>query len=395
MKKLNGLTKHTTFRACLIFLIILFQQIACIAQPLNKNSKKISPPVNWIKTKDTIYKAFPKEYTRDATKILDSIAIWAANSLNKIGGFSTSASAIEWHALCLPKSESPPNVAMYEMKATIPAGTGTGLLTIAANYLSNLGQPLLVNGHARWLIGSLEQKDSGVYSTEWQRTNEDSTRKSKVIKSWLICFADSLPYVLVDRKEYFEEAIKELNASKDSIKQAIRLETHGKNAQQEEAYRKSELQAIANSFRGNDRLQRERDFWQVYKPDSAFEEDTLNFRASLIIEKTELIKGLQESLKNLYKPAFVSGPAIAFEGLEDGLPGARMLCRLRPGYFRKNLQPERPQFLVLSWQYDPDNIDAAKLGETIEKELDLIALRDVLQQGRPFYSALPFKHRPT
>jgi hypothetical protein len=387
MKTKYGLTNHRTFLAFLISSIFLCQQIVSIAQPLNKSSKNFSPPASWIKTKDTVYKAFPKEYSREVKKILDSMAVWMAGSLNKLGGFGTPTSAIEWHALYLPKPESSQSVATYEMKATIPVGTGTGLLTLAVNDLSNIGQPLLLNGHSRWLIGSMEQKDSGIYSTRWERANEDSTRKPKGINSWLICFSDSLPYAFVDRREYFEEALMELDASKDSIKQEIRVETHGKNAQQEEAYIKSELQAIANSFTGNNRLQRERDFWLIYKPDSAFEEDTLNARAALIIEKTNLIKGLQESLKNLYKPAFVSGPAIAFEGLEDGLPGARMLYRLRPGYFRKNMQPERPQFLVLSWQYDSGNVDAAKIGETIGKELDLISLRDVLRQTRPFYSA--------
>ena len=125
-----------------------------------------------------------------------------------------------------------------------------------------------------------------------------------------------------------------------------------------------------------------------YIPDSASQDDTLKVRAAAIIEKTKLLKDLLESLKNLYKPVFVSTPAVAFEGLEDGMPGARMLTRLRPGYFRKNIQPERPQFLVLTWQYDSENADAAKLGETIGKELSLTKLRDILQQGRPFYSPL-------
>jgi hypothetical protein len=379
MKRQNGLTKLTRFRAYLISLIIVFQQVVCPAQPLNKNSKNASPLASWSKEKDIVFKAFPKEYSKEVKKIIDSMAIWTARSLDKLSGFSALGSTIQWHAIYLPKPESPPYIPAYRMEATIPAGTGNGLLTIAANDLSTLGQPFLLNGHSRYLIGSLEQRDSGIYSTGWERASEDSSGKTNTVKAWLISFTDSLPYVVVNRREYFEEAIKELDASKDSIKRAIRLEMRGKDAQQEEAFRKSELQAIANSFRGNDRLQRERDFLLTYKPDSVFQNDTLNARAAVIIEKTKLLKDLLESLKTLNKPAFVSAPAVAFEGLEDGMPGARLLTRLRPGYFRKNAPPERPQFLVLTWQYDSDNVDAAHLGETIGKELDLIALRKMLQ----------------
>jgi len=383
MKKQNGLTKLTKFGAYLIF---LFQYVVCSAQPMNENSKNASSPrVYWSNVKDADLKALPKEYSRDAKKVIDSMAIWTDRSFNKLSGFSASGSTIEWHAIYLPKPECTPYIAAYEMRATIPVGVGTGLLTIAANDLSNLGQPFLLNGHSRWLIGSLEQKDSGIYSTRWERHYEDSSGKTKVVKAWLICFTDSLPYVVVDRREYFEEAIKELDASKDSIKREIGLERPGKNARQEEAFRKSELQAIDNSFQGNERLQRERDFFLTYKPDSVSQEDTLNVWAAVIIEKTKLIKDLLQSLKNLNKPAFVSSPAVAFEGLEDGMPGARILTRLRPGYFRNNMPPERPQFLVLTWQYDSDNVDAANLGETLGKELDLTGLRDILQQGRPFY----------
>lgn len=312
------------------------------------------------------------------------MATWANRSLSKL---SATGSTLEWHNIYLPKPETPTYIAAYEMKANIPAGTGTGSLTIAANDLSTLGQPFLLNGHPRWFIGSLERIDSGIYSTGWERAAEDSSGKTRVTKAWLICYTDSLPYEIVDRREYFEDAIRELDASKDSIRREIGLEMHVRNAQQEEAYKKGELQSIDNSFVGNERVQRERDFLMTYKPDSAFQDDTLNIRAAVIIEKEKLIKDLLGSLKSLNKPAYVSSPAVAFEGLEDGMPGARILTRLRPGYFRENIPSERPQFLVLTWQYDSGNVDAENLVKTLGKELDLAALRDVLRQGRPFYSA--------
>jgi hypothetical protein len=361
MKKQNGFTKLTKFGGYLFISIFLFQHVVCSAQPFGKNS-------------------------RNAKKIIDSMAIWTDISFNKLSGFRALGSSIEWQAIDLPNPECAPHVIAYEMRATIPVGIGSGLLTIAANDLSTLGQPLLLNGHSRWLIGSLEQSDSGIYSTRWQRPYDDSGGKTKAVKAWLICFTDSLPYVAVNRREYFEEAIKELEASKDSIMRQIRLERPGRNALEEEAFRKSELQAIDNSFLGNERLQRERDFFLTYKPDSVYQEDTLNVRAAVIIEKEKLLKDLLKSLKDLNKPAFVSSPALTFEGLEDGMAGARILARLRPDYFRSNMLPPRPQFLVLTWQYDSANVDAAHLGETLGKELDLAGLRNILQQGRPFYS---------
>ena len=105
----------------------------------------------------------------------------------------------------------------------------------------------------------------------------------------------------------------------------------------------------------------------------------------MIIEKTDLIKSLLESLKDLKKPAFVSAPAIEFDGLEDGMAEARFLAHSNPAYFKTNIARERPQFLVITWQYDPEDADAVALGATMQKELDFVALRHILQQSRPFY----------
>jgi hypothetical protein len=389
MKGPSNLVKLMKFSPFLMFCFLL-QQSKCSAQPLNRDLKDGGSPVNWNRGKDIVFKEFPKEYSKETKKLLDSMAIWTARSFGTLSGFATPASSIEWHAIYLPKPVNRP-IAAYQLKATIPVGTGAGLLTISANDLSMFGQPFLLNGNTRSLLEAVERKDSGVYSTSWQYAHPDRGGKTSLVKAWLICFTDSLPYVVVDRREYFEEAIKELETAKDSVKWEIRLEMPGKNAQAEEAYRKNELREIANSFTGNDRLQRERDFWIIYKPDSVFQEDTLNSRAAVIIEKTKLIKHLLESLKELSKPAFVSAPAVAFEGLEDGLPGARILARPRPDYFRRSVPPERPQFLVVTWQYDSEDVAAADLGEVIGKELDLTALRDILRQVRPFYSAVKKK----
>jgi hypothetical protein len=376
-KSLSGPTIRLTY---LILLTCLLQNTECAAQTIDKNAIPLTPIINWTKGKDSVLKGFPKEYSKDAKKIADSMAIWAAHAFVSLSGFSASGSEIEWHALYLPRPANTPSVAVYQLKVAIPIGGGTGFLTIAANDLSILQQPLVLNGQTRWLIRPLQRQDTGVFSIHL-----DSIGNSKLVRSWLICYSDSLPFDTVSRREYFEESLKELNAQKDSVKRDINHVMRGKTAQQEEAYRQNELQTIDNNFTGNEREQKKRDFLVSYKPDSAFQEDTLKVRAAVIIEKTDLIKSLLESLKDLKKPAFVSVPAIEFDGLEDGMPRARFLAHANPAYFKTNIARERPQFLVITWQYDPEDADAVALGAIMQKELDFVALRHILQQSRPFY----------
>ncbi len=376
-KSLSGPTIRLTY---LILLTWLLQNMECAAQTIDKDAIPLAPIVNWTKGKDSVVKGFPKEYSKDAKKIADSMAIWAAHAFANLKGLSASGSDIEWHTLYLPRPANTPSVAVYQLKMAIPIGKGSGLLTIAVNDLSILQQPLVLNGQTRWLTRPLQRQDTGVFTT-----HPDSIGSAEQVRSWLISYSDSLPFEIVTRREYFEEALKELNAQKDSVKLVINHVMRGKTAQEEEAYRQNELQTIDNSFTGNEREQKKRDFLVSYKPDSAFQEDTLKVRAAIIIDKMELIKSLLESLKDLKKPAFVSVPAIEFDGLEDGMPGARFLAQSNPSYFKTNIARERPQFLVITWQYDPDDADAVALGATMQKELDFVALRHILRQSRPFY----------
>jgi hypothetical protein len=378
-KRLPGSIIRLTY---LIFLTCLLQNIKGAAQTADKNAIPLTPIINWTKGKDTVLKGFPREYSKDAKKIADSMAIWAANAFVSLSGFSASASDIEWHTLYLPKPANTPSVAVYQLKVAIPIGGGTGFLTIAANDLSNLQQSFVLNGQTLWRTRPLQRQDTGVFTT-----HPDSTGNANMVRSWLIGYSDSLPFDIVSRREYFEESLKELGTEKDSVKGDISRVMRGKSSQEEEAYLQKELQTIDNSFTGNEREQKKRDFLVSYKPDSAFQEDTLKVRAALIIEKIDLVKSLQESLKDLKKPAFVSVPAVEFDGLEDGMPGARFLAHSSSSYFKTNIPRERPQFLVITWQYDPQDADAVALGATMQKELDFVALRHILQQSRPIYFA--------
>src|ERR1700679_571063 len=95
-KSLSGPIIRLTY---LTILTCLLQNRECAAQTSDKNAIPLAPIVNWTKGKDSVLKEFPKEYSKDAKKIADSMAIWAAHAFASLSGFSASGPDIEWHTL--------------------------------------------------------------------------------------------------------------------------------------------------------------------------------------------------------------------------------------------------------------------------------------------------------
>jgi len=80
----------------------------------------------------------------------------------------------------------------------------------------------------------------------------------------------------------------------------------------------------------------------------------------------------------LKKPAFVTVPAIKFEGFEDNLPGRSMLVQLNPTYFDPALSVEKPQCFLVCWNYFRSEPMAAGIDSQLTGKFDFKKLQDLL-----------------
>jgi len=123
-----------------------------------------------------------------------------------------------------------------------------------------------------------------------------------------------------------------------------------------------------------------RSYLASYKPDSVYFKEVFASQSAALDADSVLLDSVlvKSSPDYLQKPAFVSVPAHAFREFEDGRPGSRMLAKWDMSYFDKNLSLTRPQFMVVSWQYDPADPVAIRLDKQFQSKLDYCDLAGLL-----------------
>jgi hypothetical protein len=154
------------------------------------------------------------------------------------------------------------------------------------------------------------------------------------VKAWLIT-ADSTasPYTAVTRKEYLEQAKKELDALKNIVISDDRGRIHIRTAAEQEAEKQQMLQQFNKTIRTIDSL----------------------LRNSTTLE--------------LAKPAVVSVDAAHFRGFEDGYANTTTLVRINPNYFSGNAG-RSPKCLLVCWRYNPSESLATGIDRQLNEHFD-------------------------
>ena len=244
-------------------------------------------------------------------------------------------------------------------------------LSISINDMGALQHAFDLNGHAYLSLPPMEEPNLG---TRYANSSAGG-------RSWLISSdEDSLPYRIITRQEYLKEALGEIAAGKAALKSDLQQKIPVKSAEQEEAVKKQELAEINNLYTGPMRDNMERRFLASYKPDSIyFKEVFADQSAPLDTDSVYLDSLLNKSTPDfLERPAYVSVQAASFRHFEDSLPGARVLAKWNTDYFNKTASLAKPQFLVVSWSYDPADPQTASIDRQLRSRLDLCDLHSLL-----------------
>lgn len=312
----------------------------------------------WQKQEDHMEARVPGKLSSEMKKVVGNLAAWAQQA-----GVDSLGCTPAWCGAYFGSRSNVFPLLQYEMRAgfytgevgMLNAGPGKeGRLVITVNDLAALQQTFSLNGNDYLSLRPTQEIYDGVRYSETAGGKEEAQGEGRTAKTWLITYAGRLPYTVLSRKEYLEEARKEISADKQRLKEDLQQRIPVKTAREEEAAQKREIEAIGNMYSGATRDSRVRSYLASYKPDSVYFKEVFAAQSASLDTDSLLLDSLltRSSPDSLAKPAVVSVPAHAFREFEDGRPGSRMLAKWNLSYFDKSLSLARPQFIVVSWVYD-------------------------------------------
>jgi len=346
------------YRPFCMFCLVLAQ---FVYPPQSKAQSSVRTPLvtvtPWQKQEDYMESRAPGKLSSEMKKMVGGMASWAQQA-----GVDSLGCTPAWCGAFFSNKSNAFPLYSYEMRAGFFTGdvgdlhVGPGKesrLVITANDLATLQQTFSLNGNDYLSLPFMQESYDGVRYCEAAGEKEDATEGSRT-KTWLITYAGQKPYSVLSRREYLEEAMKEIGTDKQRLKEDLQQRIPVKTAQEEEAAQKREIEAIGNMYSGATRESRVRSYLASYKPDSVYFKEVFAAESAPLDADSLLLNDLltKSSSDYLAKPAFVSVPAHAFREFEDGRPGSRMLAKWNLSYFDKNVSLAKPQFIVVSWTYD-------------------------------------------
>jgi len=192
------------------------------------------------------------------------------------------------------------------------------------------------------------------------------------VKAWLIT-ADSTssPYIAVSRKEYLEEAKKELDALKDIVISDDRGRIHIRTAAEQEAEKQQMLQQLRSTYSGVELETRTRIYLNNYMKDPDLLIQTIARDVAGYNKTIRMIDSLlrNSTAQDLAKPAVVSVDAAHFCGFEDGHANTTTLVRMNANYFTGTAD-QAPKCLLVCWRYNPSESLATGIDRQLSEHFD-------------------------
>ncbi|HMH23556.1 MAG TPA: hypothetical protein VK563_17340, partial [Puia sp.] len=170
--------------------------------------------------------------------------------------------------------------ALPVLKYELRAGFSGGHFNITVNDHSLLEQSLVCYRTSWSLLRPMKELYKGILYNEITGEKEDTAASPQTTRTWLITRAGKLPYTFITRREYLEEAKKEILMDKERVREHLKQLIPLRSAEEQEAAKKRDLQEIGNMYNGMMRANRERIYLEAYRPDSVYFNETLSARAA-------------------------------------------------------------------------------------------------------------------
>jgi hypothetical protein len=213
--------------------------------------------------------------------------------------------------------------------------------------------------------------------------NECPHFTSSKTKLWLVTpKTDELPYTVLTRKDYLEKVIVSLNTTKQHIIADVKQKAPTRTTADQEAQKNKDLESFRATYTGSELEMRQRNYLENYKSDEDYQKEKIVAATADTDSTISFIDGMLHRLApaTLAAPAIVSPSAKEFEGFADGEPGSVMLVGIKPAAADATANPEKPNFFVISWSFDPADATAVNLDRQITRKLDPRVLKNILKK---------------
>lgn len=288
-----------------------------------------------------------------------------------------------WHAEYLGERTAVGDRLRYGIQCDFATGAGNASLSILVNDLTPLTGHITIDGKDVMTlpISSGVRNECPYFEVKGQ--TEAGTPAATTQSIWLVTARpDMLPYIPVTRREYLHMVIDDLNSTKERIIADVKGRTPVRSAEEQAADKKRDLDDLTARYSGNELEMRTRSYLDRYKSDEDYLKENIDVATADVDTSLHMIQGMLDHLApvTLAAPAIVSPTARDFEGFRDGEPGMVMLIQPNPAFSQPGAAPEKPQFLVITWNSDPANDTAAGLTSQIAKDLDTRILKEMLKK---------------
>jgi len=196
-----------------------------------------------------------------------------------------------------------------------------------------------------------------------------------------------LPYIPVTRKQYLDRALIYVNKFYDNMIKGIEL-MPVRSLEEQEALKKKTIEGYEKTYAGDPKKSKSAvDYYLMsYQTDQQRRDERIN---KIVKERNAELKNIQDELEKTTKEGLLDSPAIVIgvSGIfNPGAPvfsteeeGGSMLVTENPGYLRKDLPKDVPQFIVLFWDCG-DSKPGKNLRKLFEENFEVEKLQAMIDK---------------
>ena len=350
-----------------LFTTLVFTGLANANEPVTPSTPAEKAPAAahnaraWQKENDLIVGHIRNTRLAAMKNTSASIMAFFHDSVLTEGGFSP-----VWHGEYFPAVNGGPQV-HFGIRCLFNNDDNTSSdndLTIFANDLGPLVGHLTVNNNDYTTLRGYAGNHGGARF-------EFDVENGLHVKAWLVTSDSSaLPYIPVTRKEYLDQARKELDGLKDVAIANNRGKDHIRSAAEQEAEKQAMLQQLRNTYSGAELEARIKVYLHNYMKDEDLLIQTIARDVAGFNRTIRMMDSIERNstAQQMAQPAVVSVAAADFHGFEDGQAGSSMLVRMNTAFFTGG--DDAAKCLLVCWRYNPEQALAGNIDRQLAENFN-------------------------
>ena len=211
--------------------------------------------------------------------------------------------------------------------------------------------------------------------------NENSNTGIKYSRAIIITRDGQSPYIPVSKKQYLKAFLMYNEKKLPEELTSIEKNTPVKTDQEEEAYKKIQVEKIDNSTIPN-KVKAKDYFLKGYVTDKQRKEKWMadtkkRYETEMKPAQDQLANSTEEELQ---QPAVIKSLDItSFKGFSTEAEGGQQLVRLNPAYLDSKLPKYVPQFLIVYWRWDKGKVEE-NFKNQLEANFNFNALKEMIDK---------------